>query len=237
MISTRINLNKFQIEKIEKALYNVDMSVRKIKKSYISCTGYFASYKNKSQIAFESVLERDFYMMLEFDDNVVSYEEQPMTIKYEYLDNSKRRYTPDTMVVYKDRNKKLFEVKYEDELLNDTELQNKLKLLKYHIKKEYKLDFDIFTDKFMDKQLLLNYKFLYKFAFIKEHKILEQINDILNHIERISVKELLNKLENDKNKQLTIIPYIWKYIFLNIDVVNKFDKLTMNTILEKKVAM
>ena len=58
---------KLPIVKIVKALYNIDMSVRQIKKSYISCTGYFASYKNKTQIAFESVPERDFYMMLEFD--------------------------------------------------------------------------------------------------------------------------------------------------------------------------
>jgi len=30
------------------AEYNMNMSVRKIKKSYLSCTGYFASYKNKN---------------------------------------------------------------------------------------------------------------------------------------------------------------------------------------------
>ena len=95
MNTTITNLNKLPVEEFEKALYNINMSTRKIKKSYISCTGYFASYKNKIQIAFESVLERDFYMLLEFDENVISYAEQPITINYEYKDGSKRRYTPD----------------------------------------------------------------------------------------------------------------------------------------------
>ena len=57
------------------------MPVRKIKKSYISCVGYFKSYKNNKQLAFESILERDFFTILEFDDAVVSYEEQPFQIK------------------------------------------------------------------------------------------------------------------------------------------------------------
>lgn len=239
MKNTRINLNKFHIAEIEKALYNIDMSVRQIKKSYISCTGYFASYKNKSQIAFESVLERDFYMMLEFDNNVVSYEEQPMRIQYEYLDGKNRRYTPDTLVLYKDRSERLFEVKYEDELKNNCELQEKLKLLSNHIKEKYSIDFEIFTDKFMDKQLLLNYKFLYKFVFIPEDiDKTTKINNILNITDGITIKDMLIKLDINKNKQLEYIPYIWNYVFHNIKILNnEFDKLTMNTILEKKVAM
>jgi len=237
--NTRINLNKLHIAEIEKALYNIDMSVRQIKKSYISCTGYFASYKNKSQIAFESVLERDFYMMLEFDKNVVSYEEQPIRIQYEYLDGKNRRYTPDTLVSYKDRSKRLFEVKYEDELKNNLELQEKLKLLTSHIKAKYSIDFEIFTDKFMDKQLLLNYKFLYKFVFIpKDIDKTTKINNILNITDGITVKDMLIELDINKNKQLEYIPYIWNYVFHNIKVLNnEFEKLTMNTILEKKVAM
>lgn len=59
------------------------MSIRKIKKSYISCVGYFKSYKNNKQLAFESILERDFFMLLEFNKDVVSFEEQPLKIKYQ----------------------------------------------------------------------------------------------------------------------------------------------------------
>jgi hypothetical protein len=55
---TRTILTKNIVTNIEEILYNLNMSVRKIKKSYISCIGYFASYKNKTQVAFESTLER-----------------------------------------------------------------------------------------------------------------------------------------------------------------------------------
>ena len=67
-------------------MYNTYMGVRKIKKSYISSTGHFKSYKNDKLIEYESILERDFYMTLEFDDEVLSYEEQPLRINYEYKD-------------------------------------------------------------------------------------------------------------------------------------------------------
>jgi hypothetical protein len=234
--NTITNLNKNPIDEIEKALYNINMSTRQIKKSYISCTGYFASYKNKTQIAFESVLERDFYMMMEFDDKVISYEEQPMTIHYEYYDGKNRRYTPDTLVTYKDKMQKLIEVKYDDELKNDLELQRKLQLLAKHIKKEQKINFEVYTDKFMDKQLLLNYKFLYNFVFIpNDTSKTETINRILNNTNGINVKDLLQKLNDNKIKQLQYLPYIWNYIFHNIHVIDRFKKLTMKTILEKKV--
>ncbi|MFY4842169.1 TnsA endonuclease N-terminal domain-containing protein [Aliarcobacter butzleri] len=86
------------------------MSLRKIKKSHISVTGYFSSYKNKRQINFESKLEHDFYLLLEFDKTVKSYQEQPFKVYYTYQDK-KRRYIPDTLVNYVDDTQKVFEVK------------------------------------------------------------------------------------------------------------------------------
>lgn len=238
MINTRINLNKQHIEEFDKALYNINMSIRKIKKSYISCTGYFASYKNKTQIAFESVLERDFFMMMEFDDNVVSYEEQPLTINYTYLDGKNRKYTPDILVTYKDKTQKVIEIKYENELVNNIELQKKLGLLSKQIKQQLNIPFYVYTDKTIGKQLLLNYKFLYNFVFIPvDFNKTNTINNILNNTDEISVRELLDKLHSNKVKQLHYLPYIWNYVFHNINVINKFEKLTMKTILEKKVPM
>ena len=228
------NLNKLPIEEFEKALYNINMSARKIKKSYISCTGYFASYKNKTQIAFESVLERDFYMLLEFDDNVVSYAEQPITINYEYKDGSKRRYTPDCVVSYKDRSERYFEVKYASEIRNDLELKEKLDFLKEYFYDENNLYFDIFTDEEIGKIYMENLKFLYKFAFIPDDfEKMSTINALLNQRESLCVKEILNIVSDKQVEQLRYLPYIWRYVFLNNNVVNLYEKLTMNSILKK----
>ncbi len=229
---TRTSLNKFIVENIEEILYNLNMSVRKIKKSYISCTGYFASYKNKTQIAFESTLERDFYMFLEFEKNVLKYEEQPMRINYEYTDNKKRRYTPDTLVSYEDGTQKLFEVKYANELDNNPELQQKISILKEHIKEKHGLDFEVFTDELIDKQYLENLKFLYKFVFIpSSNDKTNAIEQILQSNKNIEVKEILLKLHTDQHKQLECLPYIWNYIFHNTEIVDLYKKLTMKTTL------
>ena len=232
MKNTTTNLNKFIVENINEILYNLNMSVRKIKKSYISCTGYFASYKNKTQIAFESTLERDFYMFLEFEKNVLKYEEQPMQINYEYTDGKKRRYTPDTLVTYKDNTQKLFEVKYANELENNPELQEKIKILKKHIQEKYNIDFEIFTDEDINKQYLENLKFLYKFAFIPpSNEKTEAILQILQSNENIEIKEILLKIHISQQKQLEHLPYIWNYIFLNTEVGDLHKKLTMKTTL------
>ena len=143
-------------------------------------------------------------------------------MQYKYLDGKSRRYTPDTLVTYKDKTQRLFEVQYDDELQNNLELQQKLQLLSQHIKKEYNLDFEVYTDKFMDKQLLLNYKFLYKFVFIPDDiNKTNHINDILNCTDGRSVKDILNKLNSNRSIQLQYLPYIWNYVFHNIKVINK----------------
>lgn len=236
MNTTLTNLNKLPVEEFEKALYNINMSTRKIKKSYISCTGYFASYKNKIQVAFESVLERDFYMLLEFDENVISYAEQPITINYEYKDGSKRRYTPDCLITYKDGTERYYEVKYINEIRNDSELREKLDFLKSYFYDEHTLKFDIFTDEDIGKIYLDNLKFLYKFAFIpQDNEKIVEINKILNEIDKINIKELLNVLSDNQIEQMKWLPYVWKYVFENIKVINLYEKFTMNTELEKRL--
>jgi len=228
--NTNKNLNNIYIDTICQILYNLDMKARTIKKSYISCTGYFASYKNKTQIAFESTLERDFYMTLEFDENVIKYEEQPMRMYYKYLDGNKRRYTPDTLVTYIDGTQKLFEVKYFSELENNDELQNKIKILKKYIRDTYNVEFCIFTDKNIEDSYLYNLKFLYKFVFI--HPDINKINEIkkLIKIQRmLTVRELLDGITDNKYLQLEYLPYVWNYIFDNLHMVNIHQKLTMKT--------
>ena len=237
MKNIETNLIKFPIDNMDQILYNLNMSVRQIKKSYISCTGYFASYKNHKQMMFESVLERDFFMILEFDKRVIKYEAQPLTIKYEYTDGSIRKYTPDVLVTYTSGLQRLYEVKYQNELINNIELKEKIQLLKNHIYEENKLEFELFTDEELGNPYMDNLKFLYFYAFMKEDSnMLNKINNILNNIEKTTIKDLLKKISNNRSEHLLILPHIWKYIFLHTDrVLNLYDKLTMNTIIEKKI--
>ena len=209
--------------------------IRKIKKSHISVTGYFSSYKNKRQINFESKLEHDFYLILEFDKTVKSYQEQPFKVYYTYQDK-KRRYTPDTLVNYVDGTQKVFEVKPIFKIQNDIELQEKIELQKQKIKEEENLELCIFTDADIDKIYMDNIKIIYNFAFIKENKeIQDKIkNELFKLNIQISIKELLDKITNNQSDRLKYIPYVWNLVFNNLESIDFTKKITMASIINPK---
>ena len=211
------------------------MFVRKVKKSHISVTGYFSSYKNKRQINFESKLEHDFYLLLEFDEQVKSYKEQPFNIYYIYQDK-KRRYTPDALVNYIDGTQKVFEVKPISKIQNDIELQEKIELQKQKIKKEKNLELSIFTDANIDKIYMDNIKIIYNFAFIKENKEIENKikNELLKLNIQIQIKELLDRITNNQFDRLKYIPYIWNLVFNNPRCVDFTKKITMASTINPK---
>ena len=49
------------------------MPVRKIPKNYLGVTGAFASLKNGRMVGFESLLEKDLFVLLEYDDEARRY--------------------------------------------------------------------------------------------------------------------------------------------------------------------
>lgn len=100
---------------------------RKVRLRYNGVSGDYPSLKNGRMMAFESLLERDFMLLLEFDHRVLAFCEQPLTIPYtipaELTKNKKprvSRYTPDVLVYYKpevERLPELIEVKSQRDLI------------------------------------------------------------------------------------------------------------------------
>lgn len=211
------------------------MPVRKIKKSYISCVGYFKSYKNNNQLAFESILERDFFTLLEFDKDVVAFEEQPLKIKYQ-LKASTTRYTPDVLVMYSDGSKKIFEVKYQSDIDADPALQHKISVLKEEIARQMSIPFEVFTDAQINKTYFKNCVFLYKSAFTPDNrtmtsKVLEGIENLSTPI---SIKSFLELLSPNSIEQLQILPYFWHEVFKNTSLVDMNKPLTMSSLLHPR---
>lgn len=68
--------------------------VRKPQNHSASFTGKFPSLKMNRMIQFESGVEKDFIYLLEYDERVTSYEEQPLHIEYK-LNGKNHIYTPD----------------------------------------------------------------------------------------------------------------------------------------------
>lgn len=211
------------------------MGVRKIKKSYRSCVGYFKSYKNNKQIAFESILERDCFTFFEFETNVISYEEQPFTINYE-LNGMATRYTPDVLVTYNDSSRKVFEVKYQNDIDTDHELQRKLSVLSKEVQLQTGYAFEVFTDKSFEDVYLKNCNFLYNFAFLDPHE--DHQNKIVETFTKcsglISVKEFLEMVTGNPDKQLQLKPYFWHIVFKNPQLIDMSKKLTMSSMIYPK---
>jgi hypothetical protein len=70
------------------------MPVRKVSNRGGNVVGRFPSAKMGRMIAFESLLERDFIYLLDYDPCVGWFEEQPLSIEYLH-ENKQLHYTPD----------------------------------------------------------------------------------------------------------------------------------------------
>lgn len=102
------------------------MAVRKVvTRSGRGVRGYFPSRKMGRMIAWESLLERDAILLLEFSPRVVRYREQPVCIDY-YLDGRPRRYIPD------------FEAELDNEEITHIEVKPASKMAKPEIAHRYR---------------------------------------------------------------------------------------------------
>lgn len=94
-------------------------STRKITAKEIGNRGFFPSNKVKGGITeYESCLERDFLLECNHAPSVKRFQHQPITIKYKDSKGKNRKYTPDVYVEYTNGMKGLYEIKYEEEVIN-----------------------------------------------------------------------------------------------------------------------
>ena len=70
------------------------MLVRKVSNRGGNVIGYFPSIKMQRMIAFESLIERDYLYLLDYELGVEWFEEQPLTIEYRHK-GKPFHYTPD----------------------------------------------------------------------------------------------------------------------------------------------
>lgn len=60
--------------------------------------GYFPSLKMRRMVAFESLIEQDFLYILDYEQDIITFAEQPVRIEYEWQGKI-LHYTPDFHVV------------------------------------------------------------------------------------------------------------------------------------------
>ncbi|MRR50212.1 MAG: heteromeric transposase endonuclease subunit TnsA [Rhodocyclaceae bacterium] len=206
------------------------MPVRKIPKNYLHVTGSFASRKNGCSIPFESILEKDYLILLEFDPLVSGFEGQPVKVPVPGQKGSARHYVPDVLVSRvprpdgsKEPPPLLVEVKHTSELSKKGEkFAPKFAAAKaYAAERDW--EFLVVTEKDIRSTRLQNLKFLREYLEIEPipellDRILESFTDLRSGASVESVLEALCPTENDR---LIMLPMIWHLVItgqLQIDM-------------------
>jgi hypothetical protein len=137
------------------------MPVRKVSNRGGNIIGRFPSLKLKRMVDYESLIERDFLYLLDFEPEVTWFMEQPLTITY--TDQAKtRNYTPDFHMISNGRNI-LVECKPQQFV---TKASNQLKFAAAeHWCTAKDWDFQVVTDEQLHSSYRLhNIKYLTQFA-------------------------------------------------------------------------
>lgn len=191
-------------------------------------TGIYPSKKMQRNIQFESLLERDYIFLLEYDYDIQEYREQPVTIEYKF-NNRIYKYTPDFEIIMNNGQKRLVEVKpYEKlkQILNDKKKRLKYDAAYTFCQKEG-FEFIIVTDKdIWEGNLLNNIKYL---QFYSNIIVPEFFRKLIKYYLIDNGPTELNKVisvyhQYDKGivKQY-ILSLVYNH-FLNVDMESEIDK-------------
>lgn len=205
---------------------------RCIPRNYRSLTGYTANSKSSDSAPFESSLERDLLLLLDFDRTIDFYEPQAVTIHFNDSTGKARHYTPDVLVTY--RNPEdfspaheyqcplLIEVKYRKDLKKHwKELKPKFKAAKKWTK-ERNWQFVILTEHHIRGTYLNNVKFIRQYRGLLgqyENYLTNRVNTSISF--PTTPAEIIKQHADNHYERGRIIALIWSMVaehYFNMDL-------------------
>lgn len=203
---------------------------RKIPLNYRNITGTVRSAKSESYTEFESGLERDALILLEFDPSVLQFTSQPRTFYYIH-NGRKRRYTPDILVEYTNGDKLYIEIKYRTDLKADWEkLKPKFKAAIRELKKEPQTRFKIWSEVEVRTPYFINAKYLLHF----KNKPLNEAHQalLLQNLDRLNEStpnDLLGLCTSNLTLRAELMHTLWSCIargYINTDMLNPITMIS-----------
>lgn len=188
--------------------------VRKIKSGMRGIRGRVATQGDRS-VAHESMLERDWYVTLDFDRRVKHFVEQPFTIEYR-VDGRLRKYTPDVKVEYSDGGRSwtvVYEIKYRDELVaNWLDNRARFKAAIAHCRARG-WRFKLLTEVQIRGQQLENIRFLRRYRDLEPQPLhSEQLFQALKVLGPTTPKALLAAAWSEEEQQSAALPELWRLV-------------------------
>ena len=196
------------------------MPVRSIPKNYRSLTGKVNDACRGRAVGFESTLERDFYLILDFDPAVMRFEEQPVRIVYRDPEGLNRTYTPDVLVYYhptppaaERQSPRLYEIKYREDLrANWREYKPKFKAAHRYAAQQGWL-FRLITEREIRTPHLKNATFLRPFrtrTVASEDR--RRVLTTLATAGQLTPEALLVLLSNDRQEHARLLMVLWHLV-------------------------
>lgn len=194
------------------------MAVRKIPKNYLFVTGGYSSRKNEEMDAFESLLEKDYLLLLDFDDGVEAFEVQPVRIP---IAGIPKGYVPDVLVKYRPdpqtgmvRKPALVEVKHSDDLARNAEKYAPKFAAAHQYAEERDWEFITMDQNDIRTPRLANLKFLREYR-----NVIPSVTDIQTVLKYMagavgeaSSESLLDTLAPTDDNKLYWLPIIWSMV-------------------------
>jgi len=206
---------------------------RKLKKNYRSITGHFPSVKNNKSIPFESKLESELFLTLEFDDDVESYLEQPqITI---IVDGKEKAYHADCFIKMFDGSKRrdtIVEAKYTTEINKEKAYYEKKFKAASMTANGMNMDFLLYTELLHSKTHIFNLDFLYRYKTQpRENKFDAKIKNLLSKAP-LSAFDIAKNLSTTQNEYMIVSNAIWGLVAHGELYTDLEKELSMNSIIE-----
>lgn len=214
------------------------MPVRKIPRSRRSLTGRVAKRTREDSSMFESSLERDLFIILDFDSSVAGFEEQPLRISFTDDQGYPHTYIPDVLIHYhpdsatnRQRPPLLGEVKYRQDLFDNwKELKPKFKAARAFSREQGWQRFRIFTENEIRTPYLYNAKFLRGFVNIEhEQDEIDMLLGTLSALHKTTPHSLLLACSDNEMRRAELMPSLWRLVAKNCIGCDLDERLTMES--------
>lgn len=189
--------------------------VRKERTSRRALTGRL-SMANSDRVGFESSLERDWLICLDFDPDVVVIREQPFSLYYE-VDGRQLRYTPDVLVQFRLPDGRLRTEVHEVKPLED--LKEDFQLFRPRFKKAIRFcreqgwHFKICTEKHIRTPYLTNAKFLRKYRGMSTQELYrDQLIYSMRALGPTTPQALLALAYTYHEKRMAALTELWRMV-------------------------
>lgn len=211
---------------------DTERPVRDLRMSRRCLTGRIALSAG-GNAAFESSLERDWLIALDFDPAVISIKVQPFSIQYED-DGRRRRYTPDILAEAVLPNGRrittVYEVKPLDELRNDWHsYRARFKAAIRHCRAQG-WRFKIVTEREIRTPYVVNAKFLRRYRTIPEQlHTAQQLAYTLRALGETTPQALLAAAYLTEEKRMAALSELWRLVSIRQVGAILTEPLTMRS--------